>query len=268
MGVMSKLYAYLYLRGFKVWISYRTQAALTMLSWVLPVFTYYFTGTALGNKLVSGLGTGNYTSFMVIGLAFQGYVSSTIATVSQRLRNEQLYGTLEYYVLSPSGILGFLVYSSIWGFALNSINAAVILAVGAALGVRFSPSGVLVSSVILALLLLSTFGIAAMSGAVVMVTKQGNPISFFFSTFTTLMGGVVFPVTILPPYLRYVSYAIPLTWALEGLRGALLYGEGIAQLLPVVAVLAAFAGVTVPLGLFSYRAAFDRARRDGTLSQY
>ncbi|MGC8848743.1 MAG: ABC transporter permease, partial [Conexivisphaera sp.] len=96
MGVLSKLYAYLYLRGFRVWASYRTQAVLTMLSWILPVFTYYFTGTALGNELVSKLGTGNYTSFFVVGLAFQGYVSSTIATVSQRLRNEQLYGTLEY----------------------------------------------------------------------------------------------------------------------------------------------------------------------------
>ncbi|BBE42240.1 ABC transporter permease [Conexivisphaera calida] len=270
MGVLSKLYAYLYLRGFRVWASYRTQAVLTMLSWVLPVFTYYFTGTALGNQLVSklGMGAGNYTSFFVVGLAFQGYVSSTIATVSQRLRNEQLYGTLEYYVLSPSGVLGFLVYSSIWGFALNSVSAAVILAVGAALGVRFLPSGMLAASMMIALLMISTFGIAAMSGAVVMVTKQGNPISFFFSTFTTLMGGVVFPAAALPWYLRYVSYGIPLTWALEGLRGALLYGEGLWELLPFIAVLAVFAAVTVPLGLLSYRLAFDRARRDGTLSQY
>jgi ABC-2 type transport system permease protein len=267
-GVLSKLYAYLYLRGFRVWASYRTQAVLTMLSWILPVFTYYFTGTALGNELVSKLGTGNYTSFFVVGLAFQGYVPSTIATVSQRLRNEQLYGTLEYYVLSPSGVLGFLTYSSIWGFALNSVNAAIILAVGVALGVRFLPSGIVAASVIAALLMLSTFGIAAMSGAVVMVTKQGNPISFFFSTFTVLMGNVVFPIAALPWYLRYVSYTIPLTWALQGLRGALLYGEGIAQLLPVIGILAAFAAVTVPLGLLSYRVAFDRARRDGTLSQY
>ena len=148
------------------------------------------------------------------------------------------------------------------------MSAAVILAVGAALGVRFLASGVLAASIIIVLLMISTFGIAAMSGAVVMVTKQGNPISFFFSTFTTLMGGVVFPVATLPWYLRYVSYGIPLTWALEGLRAALLYGEGLQELLPLIEVLAVFAAVTVPLGLLSYKVAFDRARRDGTLSQY
>jgi len=74
---------------------------------------------------------------------------------------------------------------------------------------------------------LSSFGIATMSGAVVMVTKQGNPIALFYSTLSTLMGNVVFPVTTLPFYIKIVSYAIPLTWALQGLRGALIYGESL-----------------------------------------
>ena len=268
MSVLSKLYAYLYLRGFKVWISYKTNAALTMLSWIIPVFTYYFTGTALGDKIVSYLGGGNYTAFIVIGLAFQGYVSSTITTVSQRLRNEQLYGTLEYYVLSPSGVLGFLTYSSLWGFALNSINMIVILAIGFGLGVRYFASGIFAASIIFVLLLLSSFGIAAMSGAVVMVTKQGNPIAFFFSTFTALMGNTVFPVTTLPWYLKDLSYAIPLTWALQGLRESLLEGVGISGLTNIIYVMLAFTFITVPLGLYLYAKAFDKARRDGTLTQY
>ncbi|MEM1600012.1 MAG: ABC transporter permease, partial [Sulfolobaceae archaeon] len=63
MGISGKLYSFLYLRGFKVWISYRTQAILTVLSWILPVFTYYFVGTSLGNRLVSETGVANYTAF-------------------------------------------------------------------------------------------------------------------------------------------------------------------------------------------------------------
>ncbi|MGC8569259.1 MAG: ABC transporter permease [Nitrososphaeria archaeon] len=268
MSVLSKLYAYIYLRGFKIWLSYRTNAVLTIISWVIPVFTYYFAGTSLGGRILAPLGGGSYTSFIVIGLAFQGYVSSTIATVSQRIRNEQLYGTLEYYVLAPSGVLGFLVYSSLWGFAQNSVSTAIILAVGAALGIRYSASGLLAAAAILTLLMLTSFGLAAMSGAVVMVTKQGNPIAFFFSTFTALMGNAVFPVSVLPPYIRYVSYGIPLTWALQGLREALLNGRGIYGVLGIIFIMMAFAVVTVPLGVYLYVKAFDKARRDGTLSQY
>lgn len=268
MNILSKLYAYIYLRGFRVWFSYKTQAVLTLLSWVLPVFTYYFTGTALGNSIVSKLGAGNYTAFFVIGLAFQGYVASTITTASQRLRNEQLYGTIEYYVLAPSGAFSFLVYTMLWGLALNSLSAIVILLVGRALGVVYTVSGLLTASLIIILLVLSSFGIAAMSGAVVMVTKQGNPIALFYSTFSTLMGNVVFPVTALPFYIRVVSYAIPLTWALQGLRGALLYGESLSLIMPDIMILLVFVIILVPIGTLSYIAAFNKARRDGTLSQY
>jgi ABC-2 type transport system permease protein len=267
-NILSKLYAYLYLRGFRVWFSYRTQAVLTLLSWVLPVFTYYFTGTALGDSLVSKLGAGNYTAFFVIGLAFQGYVASTITTASQRLRNEQLYGTIEYYVLAPSGALSFLIYTMLWGLALNSLSAIVILIVGRALGVTYTLSGTLVALLLIFLLMLSSFGIAAISGAVVMVTKQGNPIAFFYSTFSTLMGNVVFPVAALPYYLRLVSYFIPLTWALQGLRGALLYGQGFSAIFPDILIMLVFVAVLVPLGTFVYIEAFNKARRDGTLSQY
>ncbi len=268
MNVLSKLYAYIYLRGFKIWFSYKTNAVLTMVSWVLPVFTYYFTGTALGNSLVSKLGAGNYTAFFVIGLAFQGYVASTITTASQRLRNEQLYGTIEYYVIAPSGALSFLVYTMLWGLVLNSISAIVILLVGRALGVTYTFGGALIALLLIFLLMLSSFGISALSGAVVMVTKQGNPIALFYSTFSTLLGNVVFPVTILPYYIRLVSYALPLTWALQGLRDVLLYGEGIMAILPDILIMLLFVIVLVPLGTFAYIEAFNKARKDGTISQY
>ncbi len=264
---LSALFAFIYLRGFKVWISYKTQVVLTVLSWTLPVFTYYFVGTSLGEKVVADVGVENYTQFFVIGLAFQGYVSSVISTISQRLRNEQLYGTIEYYVISRSGVTGFLVYSALWGFLLNTINAVVILLVGLGLGVKYDVN--LTSTlVVMITLLLSTFGLASLSGAFTMIVKQGNPVAFFFSTFTTLMSGTVFPVTVLPLALRYVSYAIPLTWALDALRDSVLNGTGLFQMWNVVEVLLLFDIVLVPLGILAFRYSFRRAREKGTLGEY
>ncbi|MEM0321282.1 MAG: ABC transporter permease [Thermoprotei archaeon] len=251
-----------------MWVSYRTQIVLNVLSWVLPVFTYYFVGTSLVSHTSGSIATLRYTSFFVVGLAFQGYVSSSITTVSQRLRNEQLYGTLEYYVLSPLGVFGFLTYSSLWGFTLNTINAAVILAEGALLGVSYSGANILGALIVTAMLMASTFGIAMMSAAVVLVTKQGNPISFFFSTFTTLMSGTVFPVSVLPYAVRLVSYALPLTWALDGLRLALLDSASLAKLTPYIAIMGVFDAVTIPLGVALYKLCYDYVRRKATISQY
>ena len=269
MGVVDKLYAYLYLRGFKIWSSYRTQVALNVLSWVLPVFTYYFVGTSLGGELVKSIGFRgeSYTSFFVIGLAFQGYISSVITTISGRLRNEQLYGTIEYYVLSSGGVISMLFYSALWGFVINTVNAIVILSVGYFLGVKYDIN-VLSTAVLVFLLLASSLGLAMISAGVTMIVKQGNPISFFFATFTTLTTGVVFPVSVLPAYIRAISYAIPLTWALNGLRYSMLYDYSLQQLMPYVLALSAFSVVLIPLGVAFYSYSFRLARKKGTLSEY
>ncbi len=267
-SIYSKLYSFVYLRGFKIWISYKTQVILNVLSWVIPVFTYYFVGTSLGQKFVSYINTQNYTAFIVIGLAFQGYVSSVITTISGRMRNEQLFGTLEYYMLSPTGVFGMLFYSAAWGFVLNTINAVVIILVGFGLGVSFINANIVGALIIIIELLISTLGLSMIAGGIVMITKQGNPISFFFSTITTLLSGTVFPISILPQYIKDLSYAIPLTFALNGLRAALLSAATLSQLVHYFIILLIFDVILLPLGAFIYKIGFDIARKQGTLSEY
>ncbi len=74
---LSMAMVFIYLRGFKVWISYKTQVVLTVLSWTLPVFTYYFVGTSLGQHVVSAVGVHDYTQFFRYRPSFSGlYVVS------------------------------------------------------------------------------------------------------------------------------------------------------------------------------------------------
>lgn len=267
--ILTRVYAFVYIRGFKIWTTYRTQVVLTVLSWVLPIFTYYFTGTALGNRLVTSIGMTNisYTAFMSIGIAFQGYMSSIVTTLSARFRNEQLYGTIEYYVISKSGALGFLIYSALWGIIMNSINTIIILLVAEALGVRFHAS-IIGALILVIMLIISTYSLGMLAAAFTLIIKQGNPISFFFNTFTNLLGGTVFPIEALPYTIRLVSYALPLTWALEGLREALLVGAPIVDLLYYIKILGIQDVILFPLGFTVFNFAFKRARKMGTLAEY
>jgi ABC-2 type transport system permease protein len=93
-------------------------------------------------------------------------------------------------------------------------------------------------------------------------------VAFFFSTVTTLIAGTVFPISVLPAWLRYISYSIPLTPALQGLRLALLNGVGLGGVLWYVFVLLIYDLVLLPMGVAVYTYGFNRARRDGTLSEY
>jgi ABC-type multidrug transport system permease subunit len=75
-------------------------------------------------------------------------------------------------------------------------------------------------------------------------------------------------VEVLPGWLRAVGNFIPLTYALDVARRALLGGGEVAGLGKPFVILGVFAVVSLAVGGVSFRWALARAKRDGSLSQY
>jgi ABC-2 type transport system permease protein len=53
---------------------------------------------------------------------------------------------------------------------------------------------------------------------------RGNPAKWILLGLSGLVGGMIYPVSILPQYLQATARLIPITYALEGMRAALLGG--------------------------------------------
>jgi ABC-type multidrug transport system permease subunit len=100
---------------------------------------------------------------------------------------------------------------------------------------------------------------------VVFVTARGNPASWAIRTASTVLGGVFYPVAVLPEGLRVLAQALPITHALELLRGSLLLGEGLGELWTSLAALAGITAVLLPLSLAACALALRVARGGGTL---
>ncbi|MGC8606074.1 MAG: ABC transporter permease [Vulcanisaeta sp.] len=265
MGVIDRLYGFVVIRGWKMWISYKTQVALTMINWVIPVFIYFFIGITLGFGKLSAIK--NYTAFMVIGTAFQGYFSASVTTLAGRIRNEELIGTLEYLIASPLRPMALMMYNTVWGLIINSISALLVLLIGLGLGITYR-ANLLSSIVFLILYLASIIGLNLIAGAVVLIVKQGNPIALFTSVASNLLGGVVFPISVLPTWLQYISYSLSLTWALSGLRGAMLYGYSIPKLLNYLWPLAVLAVIYIVIGVALSSYAFMKILKEGSVHMY
>ncbi|WP_069806396.1 ABC transporter permease [Vulcanisaeta thermophila] len=264
MGLIDRLYAFIVLRGWKMWVSYRTQVLLTIINWVIPVFIYFFIGLTLGFRRVEVI---SYTSFVVVGIAFQGYFSASVTTLAGRIRNEELIGTLEYLFATPLSPLTLFLYSSLWGLVVNVISTVLTLLIGIGLGVRFNVNPIS-TAVILALYILSILGLNLIAGSVVLIVKQGNPIALFTSVASNLLGGVVFPVTVLPTWLRYISYALSITWALDGLRASMLNDAPLMSIWPFVWPLAVLTTVYLVIALVLVSYAFRRVMVEGSVRMY
>ncbi len=78
----------------------------------------------------------------------------------------------------------------------------------------------------------------------------------------------MFPVESLPRPLEMVAHAIPLSYAVGGMRAALLQGQPVPAMVTTLIALAAFSLVLLPLALGGLSFSLRRARQTGTLSFY
>ncbi len=109
-------------------------------------------------------------------------------------------------------------------------------------------------------------GLGLASAGVVLVSKEGEPVSWAFGTLSALAGGVYFPVDLLPSWLEPVSRALPTTHVLAVVRSTVSDGARASGSPMLVLALSAFAAAAC--GALVLRWGLSRARRLGTLGEY
>ncbi|UCB51533.1 MAG: ABC transporter permease [Candidatus Zixiibacteriota bacterium] len=267
---MTRPTAFIY-RGIITMFSYRIALVLQILSMFITTASFYFLAKLVGfqanNPYLAQYG-GDYMVFLIIGIIFQSFVMVSQSSFSQTIRNEQYMGTLESLLLSNTPLHKILTYSSLWTFLFTAINTGVILAIAIVVFKVNLNANLLASSIILALSIVSLAGIGMISAGVIMVTKQGDPVSWFVSIISAFLSGVYYPIEVLPKFLKSLALLLPNTHALIALRQTLINNYSIWQVKDQLFLLLIFSLVTIPLGIIAFRKGFDRARKEGTLSYY
>jgi ABC-type multidrug transport system permease subunit len=203
------------------------------------------------------------TTYLIIGIAFSTYLGQSL-TLVQRTINPW---ALEEVLVSPTRLSTFIVGSSLWGFIWSTGVIAIYLAVGIlAFGMVLSVNlaGTLL---VMALGIMSFIGLSMIGAGVLIVTKQGDPVSTLITIATGLFGNVLFPPQVMPIQLQIVSYFLPQYYFFTTIR-LLLTGWSIQAVLPQILILALMCAVIVPLGYIVFTWCLKIARKNGTLSWF
>jgi ABC-2 type transport system permease protein len=212
---------------------------------------------------------GNYFSFVIIGLAFGGYFSIGLGGFASALRRAQTTGTLEAMIMTPAPLSLVILGSAAWSYVFTTVRVVIYLILGAGfLGLDIAGANVpgALLTLLLSIVAFASFGIIAAS--VIMVIKRGDPITGLFSSVSFLLGGVYYPLDVLPAWLQAISKLLPITYGINAMRLALLNGASWAELQTDLLVLAGFCVVVFPISLMTFRFAVERARQDGSLTHY
>jgi ABC-2 type transport system permease protein len=144
----------------------------------------------------------------------------------------------------------------------------VYLLLGILLGVNMTNANILGALVILVLTIICFSSIGILSASFIMVFKRGDPINMLLMGTSELFGGVLFPIEVFPAWLQSISHLLPMTYAVNGMRHALLQGYSLSNLSPDILTLGLFSLILVPASLFVFDRAVMKVKAEGGLVQY
>jgi ABC-2 type transport system permease protein len=70
---------------------------------------------------------------------------------------------------------------------------------------------------------------------------QLNAVSVLFVCMTSALGGMWWPIDVVPEWMQSLARVFPTFWGMQGVQGVMLRGYGVAEALPVVLILSGFA---------------------------
>lgn len=252
-------------------VSYSLSFVLQLFSIFPIVFLFFYLSQLFGNTVPTLLQAygGRYFPFVLVGIALQNYFSMGLSSFSGNIREAQLSGTLEAMLAAPVPLPVFLLGSILYPFAFNALRVLLYLAAGSLISDGGLCWNRLPSACVVLLLGMAAFSsMGLLSAAFIILFKKGDPLNWIFSVSAWLLGGVYYPVEVLPGWLQETAQWIPMTHALEALRHILLTGESLSSAGPHLAKLGLWAVIGLPAGYLFFRFAVDRARVNGSLGHY
>jgi ABC-2 type transport system permease protein len=252
-------------------VSYKFAFVAQVVGRLILLGLFYFLGKTLGMERVPAMQQygGNFLAFVVVGIALSDCVTVGLTTFAQQIRDGQLTGTLELTLMSPVSLALILIYSSLWSYFLSACRFALYLALGALLfGVHVGNANLPAVLLVFVFTVIPFMGLGIMWSSVVLLIKRGEAVAPGIGDLAMLVSGAVFPTSVMPLWLRYVSKFVPLTQSLDAMRLALFQGRSVLQLQGNILSLTVFTVVCLFLGVSLFSFALDRTKRIGSLTEY
>ncbi|MEW5993729.1 MAG: ABC transporter permease [Candidatus Zixiibacteriota bacterium] len=179
--------------------------------------------------------------FMVPGIVATLLTMVSVMLTSMGIVRERERGTLEQLLVTPISTTTLLL-GKITPFAILAMFEMVLaLTVGVLwFGIPFVGSPLLLFALSV-VYLLGTLGIGLFFSTVTTTQQQAMFFAWFFSIFAILTSGFFTPVSNMPQWLQYITCLNPMRFFMNIVRGIMMKGAGVGELLSDIATLSIYA---------------------------
>ncbi|MGB8952466.1 MAG: ABC transporter permease [Candidatus Aminicenantales bacterium] len=221
-------------------------------SLAMPLFFLAFLGLGFNRMAIPGVARDvNYIRFLVPGIIGMSMLfTSTFAGLSVLWDRE--FGFLKEIMVAPVSRISIVLGRIAGGVTTALIQGLLILGISFLVGFKIG-SFLSISLALLFMVLISmTFIGMGLIFASNMKDMQGFSIVMNFIIFPIFfLSGALYPLENLPLWIRFLSYADPLTYGIDGLRGSLIKVSSFSILMDFF-ILAGFSLIMLFLGAYFF----------------
>jgi ABC-2 type transport system permease protein len=258
-------------RDFRITLSYRMGAAAGLVGIAGQVLAFSFLGKLVDpTHLPVYDGTrATYIEFVAIGICLNMAVLLLVHELARALRNEQLIGTLDSLLVTPTRVGTLQVGSTLFNLLYVPLRVCLFFVVIALVfGLHVHTGGILPASILMLVFLPFLWGAGLVAAGAVLTFRRGTGVIGAGVAVLGLSSGAFFPLSVLPGWLASLEMYNPIAIVLTGIREALIGGAGWGTLATPTLELLPVAVASVAVGVFFFRLFLRRERRLGTLGLY
>lgn len=251
--------------------SYRVAFFSDWINLVVQLLLFYFLNRLIPPERLPTFGGKpvSYIEFVTVALVVTSFMQVTLGHLLSALRQEQLMGTLESLLLTPTAPTTIQLGSVSYDLLYVPVRTTLFLVImSTVFGVDFHLSGLIPTVAVLAAFLPCMWGLGLMGAAGVITVRRGTGFAGIAVTGLTLVSGAYFPIEYLPVWLQNVAKYNPIALALDAARQAMLADAGWSVIWPTTLKLVPMALVSLGLGITAFRLALEHERRRGTIGLY
>jgi ABC-2 type transport system permease protein len=209
------------------------------------------------------------TTVLLIGAVIWSYLGILFEILTETVAWERWEGTIEYTFMAPLSRSVHLLGMGLFAVAYGLVRTAALFGVMALfVDLTLDQANFAAALVVLAVASVSFIGIGMMTSVLPLISpEKGMQLGFIAQGILLVVSGVYYSVTVLPEWMQWLSTISPATYALRGIRSAIIDGSGVGALWGDIWPLILIGVVSIPLGLYVFHRGEQYAKRHGKLKR-
>jgi ABC-2 type transport system permease protein len=209
------------------------------------------------------------TTVLLIGAVVWSYLGILFEILTETVAWERWEGTIEYTFMAPLArpvhLFGMGIFAVTYGLVRT---AALFFVIASFFDLSLGNANFAAALVVLMIASVSFLGIGMMTAVLPLISpEKGMQLGFIAQGLLLVVSGVYYSVDVLPGWMQALSTISPATYALRGIRAAILDGSGLTQLWGDVWPLIVIGVVSIPLGLWTFHRGERYAKQHGKLKR-